>query len=843
MIDNRFLEYKLESAFVDDLRRGNISNDSIVYVEDGTTVLPYNPQTEERCKQSFIYTHGTYYYGFTKERVIKLFELLEAANLPVRKYEDEEDVDTYEIKSGDTIQQAIKKLDSAEKELFSKLLFTDDEDISQTENSVLRLSDFAASAMRFHQYGYKILRKNIVNQRNILTSSMFESTNTIYEIKYDFDLNGATIKLPQNCALYFRGGLLQNGTVDGNRGYIFGFASPQILDYVKFTNIFNLDRTQFGSQRYGSTELMPLNEINGYTFYNTTLKKFCIYDSNRKTWVDVNGNPYNFTHYGNIADTIAGDVNVGYLYHDNSGSWVNRANKSKNRWMVRNEQGEWDVLASTDTVTVELDGLMSAADKIWLSGAEGLDKEDSAKYRLNTVEEELLALRQDFIEGKSFLSNSGFAEYLRDWVVNYPTLDTEKRLRSSNKPWEDADVEYRFQIISIDDFDNGLITDDEKWSPLKLKVTDEYQRLVYQKRTLNKSTNIWGEWTPVKPYKEPSEIIRRSQEFFTVGLNSAGKIGNFFISFGSKADMYGILSDYHGESYTIKKEGRYCMCIHNNFITQLERNYLTSYRMEMTQHKTYAPIACTLELFYYAETRGKLQIYFDGEQERCAYDNVLPYEKLNYTATLNADNAWHKLELNYLWNGYGDFTIKYSGKIYIHTIITKKDELKTIDNKYGEVQKRVQGATMRFYGFDDTDAEILKSQIADTRLLTDVKVNSVIYSTNLKCFIGVYDYDGKHYCNNWNDVDMYNTVTYINGTATYNVNQNKLFIFNDKIYLYDPYKGNLVRYNSDSNDHFINVEEEGFFVCDASGNVAFKVSADGDIYVNDMYYKGTHRIQ
>lgn len=57
---------------------------------------------------------------------------------------------------------------------------------------------------------YKYLRKT---KNMILSQSDFNQANTIYEIRYDFDLNGGTISIPNNCELKFVGGSLKNGTI------------------------------------------------------------------------------------------------------------------------------------------------------------------------------------------------------------------------------------------------------------------------------------------------------------------------------------------------------------------------------------------------------------------------------------------------------------------------------------------------------------------------------------------------------------------------------------------------------------------------------------------------------
>lgn len=49
--------------------------------------------------------------------------------------------------------------------------------------------------------------------RNILTPVMINQPNTIYEIRYDFDLNGEAINVLDNCVLKFEGGAFNNGFI------------------------------------------------------------------------------------------------------------------------------------------------------------------------------------------------------------------------------------------------------------------------------------------------------------------------------------------------------------------------------------------------------------------------------------------------------------------------------------------------------------------------------------------------------------------------------------------------------------------------------------------------------
>ena len=91
----------------------------------------------------------------------------------------------------------------------------DDEDLVSVDKgeslSVLKFADRAYNPDRFSGKGYKILRRNIIDGKNMLTQDMVNQPHTIYMIQYDFDLDGAQITIPENCILKFDGGSLSNG--------------------------------------------------------------------------------------------------------------------------------------------------------------------------------------------------------------------------------------------------------------------------------------------------------------------------------------------------------------------------------------------------------------------------------------------------------------------------------------------------------------------------------------------------------------------------------------------------------------------------------------------------------
>ena len=75
------------------------------------------------------------------------------------------------------------------------------------------------------------LPQKIVNGQNLLLQNMIQDPNTTYIIQYNYNLNGQTITIPENCTLIFQQGSIYNGKIVGNNTIV--SAEP--------TQIFNID--------------------------------------------------------------------------------------------------------------------------------------------------------------------------------------------------------------------------------------------------------------------------------------------------------------------------------------------------------------------------------------------------------------------------------------------------------------------------------------------------------------------------------------------------------------------------------------------------------------------------
>lgn len=91
----------------------------------------------------------------------------------------------------------------------------DEEDITVVDDK-LKFNDKEYNLSEFSGLGRVYLRKNIVDGKNILAYNAFNSSSTIYHIQYDYDLDGRTVVVPNNCVLLFEGGSFYNGTIVGN---------------------------------------------------------------------------------------------------------------------------------------------------------------------------------------------------------------------------------------------------------------------------------------------------------------------------------------------------------------------------------------------------------------------------------------------------------------------------------------------------------------------------------------------------------------------------------------------------------------------------------------------------
>lgn len=98
----------------------------------------------------------------------------------------------------------------------------DEEDLIEVDNKI-KFKDNIYNPEEFSGLGLVYVRKYISNGKNLIYQGVFNYPNTRYIIRYDFDLDGNSIELPNNCILDFQGGSIKNGTIKLNKAKIFGW--------------------------------------------------------------------------------------------------------------------------------------------------------------------------------------------------------------------------------------------------------------------------------------------------------------------------------------------------------------------------------------------------------------------------------------------------------------------------------------------------------------------------------------------------------------------------------------------------------------------------------------------
>lgn len=224
-------------------------------------------------------------------------------------------------------------------------ILPDEEDLTKSApdakgNSYLSLKDRKYEPDKYSGLGRKILRRRVVEiedpiygtqEKNLLLQADFDEENTIYEIRYDFDLNGAEITIPENCVLEFDGGSIFGGhTITGQNTSI----------KAGLVKIFNTDVTLAGTFKNGewNAEWFGVNStsLNNDVYINHAIEQL----------YNINGGTLLINHNCTISDTIYLMNGVSIVgtsqsrnastYWPEGGTNIKCAFSNKNKWMMSN---------------------------------------------------------------------------------------------------------------------------------------------------------------------------------------------------------------------------------------------------------------------------------------------------------------------------------------------------------------------------------------------------------------------------------------------------------------------------------------------------------------------------
>lgn len=243
--------------------------------------------------------------------------------------------------------------------------FPDNEDLELY--TIYQDSNNKIDAIRFKDrdnsngMAYKYLRKT---KNMILSQSDFNQANAIYEIRYDFDLNGSTINIPEGCVLQFEGGSISNGTITGQGTKILG-STLNIFTSIVIEGTWNVPTisTSMFSSLSEDNDLRKVIALSNSRIQNTIIIEDGIYnidiETNQGTGITLNSNTHlilngniqlksnNFTNY-----SIINIVNCSNVIVSGSGSIIG------DRETHIDTGGEWGMgINILDSVNVEITGI------------------------------------------------------------------------------------------------------------------------------------------------------------------------------------------------------------------------------------------------------------------------------------------------------------------------------------------------------------------------------------------------------------------------------------------------------------------------------------------------------
>lgn len=98
-------------------------------------------------------------------------------------------------------------------------------------------------------------------------SNMINQPNTIYEIRYNFDLDGKTITIPNNCVLYFTSGKFYNGSINMDNTIVSTLYEDVLSEVNISGSYYNIQKDIKDTKSLFQANLDKLND----TVYSITL--------------------------------------------------------------------------------------------------------------------------------------------------------------------------------------------------------------------------------------------------------------------------------------------------------------------------------------------------------------------------------------------------------------------------------------------------------------------------------------------------------------------------------------------------------------------------------------------
>lgn len=157
-----------------------------------------------------------------------------------------------------------------------------------------------------------------------------------------------------------------------------------------------------------------------------------------------------------------------------------------------------------------------------------------------------------------------------------------------------------------------------------------------------------------------------------------------------------------GASVT-KDDGRVVVHIKNKYITQKNANLKSVPAMSTNTDGKKEALPVYLSFFYRCAKEGTLKVRFENV-DKTGFEN---FNSLEVEEVLMPTEGYKQYTCTGLWNGTGDFTLSFTGDIYLYMLILSTDKIESLTYKYRTLfeqsEKLVNIAAQNF----DKDGRVL----------------------------------------------------------------------------------------------------------------------------------------
>lgn len=165
-----------------------------------------------------------------------------------------------------------------------------------------------------------------------------------------------------------------------------------------------------------------------------------------------------------------------------------------------------------------------------------------------------------------------------------------------------------------------------------------------------------------------------------------------------------LLSRKGDSASIVLDEGKRVVLIKNKSIVQKLSDYRSLPSIGTNSDGEKEPIAVYLSFFYKVRKKGTLTIEFKNVNN----EGFIEYKPFKYEKELDSTDTYQQFTMSGLWNGTGDFSLSFSGEIYVYMLVLSEDEIESLTYKYRTLfeqsEKLVKIAAQNF----DKDGNVLQ---------------------------------------------------------------------------------------------------------------------------------------